>query len=358
LTDKPEILIVGAGPTGLSAAIELARLGILPTIVDRRTTVTGHSRAVAIQASALDLLRPSGVVEPIIRDAVHITAMRIFHNNKTLLRLAMDKVDDPLVAIYGLGQDRFERHLYDALERYGVAVQFGTELTELTQTDEAVQVTLNGGKSTFDYVIAADGVHSFIRKSLGIAFVGEELPGRWSVADISADNWPDPEETKVYLLPGALAGVAVPIAPGQFRIVANTVDIETTLPASLCNVEIKDKGEYVVNERQAEQYAKGRVFLAGDSAHTHSPVDGRGMNMGIADAVCIAQRLVNGTPEGYHSERHTAGIYALRMAQIARRAATTPRGHKQLLFRTICRIARIGFLNKAAARRLAHNFKP
>ena len=162
------ILIVGAGPTGLTAAVELSRRGYHPTLIEQRDTPSVLSRAVGIQARSMELLRPSGVAAAIAEEAVEIhgvvlhqstgqsTGQGIGQGIEPIARLDLGKT--PEARLYGLAQDRTEAHLLNALALHGITVRRGVRFLGLTEDDLGVTVETSAGRDRYDYVIGADGV--------------------------------------------------------------------------------------------------------------------------------------------------------------------------------------------------------
>lgn len=325
------ILIVGAGPVGLTAAIELARGGIKPTIIEQRLEPSGLSRAVATQSDVIDLLEPCGAGAAIRAEAVSIDKVKVYKTTKLVATMHINKIRKTKERLYGIAQNRIEFHLTEALNKLGVFVQHGTTLEGISQTDDKVYVNYGGETHTYDYVIAADGVRSFIRNALGISYDGFDMPDVWSVADVYAKDWPDPEEGKIYILPDGQIASAIPIETGRFRITSNTLNAIDTLPVEINVTEVNQQGNFHISIRQANTYSKGRVFLAGDAAHAHSPVDGRGLNLGVADAADLARRFHEGDLEGYSKARHAKGAYVLKMSELARSSTTCRRWRPRTL---------------------------
>ncbi len=296
-----EVLIVGAGPTGLTAAVELARQGLVPRIIDRRAAGSNLSRAVGISARSMKVLAPSCVAEAIRTEAVTISGVIVHKGARRVARLPLNF--DERSRLYGLAQDRTEALLAEAFARYGGHIDYRTEFEGLEQDGSGVTVKMNGETARFDHVIAADGVRSAVRAALGVDYPGYELPQTWSIADVDVQDWPEPEAFKGYLLSGGNVTIVVPLETGRFRVVANQSDALKTLPVPMEISHTHREASFRISVRLAETYANGRVYLAGDAAHCHSPVGGRGMNLGIADAADIAARIIRGDTAGYHDAR-------------------------------------------------------
>jgi 2-polyprenyl-6-methoxyphenol hydroxylase-like FAD-dependent oxidoreductase len=302
------VLIVGAGPTGLTAAVELARLGVAADVIDRKDEGSSLSRAVGILPRSLELLASSGVTERLLAEGVRLQEFRLYNGPRHAMFVPTHGAHPQHDFVLALAQDRTEGVLRDVLTASGGSVRYGTELTGLRQDGERVVVeTGDGVESEYEIVIGADGTRSTVRKSLGLDFDGHDLPETWSIADVDAMDWPNGNALTLCLLPEGRVVVVAPLEAERFRVVSNTEDALATLPLELDVTNIRRKGQFTISIRQVAEYRIGRVYLAGDAAHCHSPVGGRGMNLGIADAAELASRLVEDRLDGYSQSRHADG---------------------------------------------------
>ena len=347
------VLVVGGGPTGLTAAVELARRGIVADVIEKQESASQLSRAVGILPSSMQILAPSGVADAIRREAVPYQAA-VFHEDTTILaRLNFDESNDVGERLFGLAQDRTETHLRTAFEGMGGKVGYSVELSGLSQDDTSVRVTMGDKSAVYDYVIGADGAHSTVRHSLGLDFPGHTLPEPWSIADVECPDWPTPNEFHASLVSGGRIAIIAPLAPTRFRIVSNTPDALETLPAPMNVTTIRRTASFHISIRQVQHYRSGRVFLAGDAAHCHSPVGGRGMNLGIADAAELARRIADADLDGYDQVRRAAGRETIALSERGRRIVTSPNPLIRNLAMTALRtIAAIPPLRKRAITRL------
>lgn len=322
--NQKRILIAGAGPTGLTAAVELARLGIIPRIIDRKDAPSPLSRAVGIMPTSLNILSPSGVTKQLVDEGIKMKFAQIFNIDKRLARISLSGGHPDWDFAIALAQDRTEHALIDALKRYGGSVEFGNELTGIRQEGEKIIVNINNGPDEeYDYALGADGIHSATRNQLGIEYPGFDLPEKWSIADVDAVNWPYPEAGTICILPEGKITFTVPLETNRYRVVSNTDDALAALPLKLEVTKKHREGQFTISIRQVKEYKKGNVCLAGDAAHCHSPAGGRGMNLGIADAAEWAGRIVENDLEGYNQSRHEAGASTIALSERLRKTTTS-----------------------------------
>lgn len=350
------ILIVGAGPAGLTAGLELARRGISATIIDRRAGGSTLSRAVGIVPLSLKLLEPSGVTARLLEEGIQMQAVKFYVGRKSLAAIPLG----PSNPRYGYGhvlmlpQDQTEAALKDAFTALGGTIRYNTEFESLMEEDGKVTVTLTGGESeTYDYVIGADGIKSSVRATLDLEFPGHDLGETWSIADVNCTDWANPEDFTLCILPAGGIAVVAPIGVDRCRVISNGPDALGSLPLPMGVTEINREGQFAISVRQVRQYRKGRVFLAGDAAHCHSPVGGRGMNLGIADACELAACLESGDLDRYGHVRHKAGAATISGSERVRKMATAKNPVRRTLFRNALRlVGKSRFLQ----RRLAEGF--
>lgn len=352
-----EILIVGAGPTGLTAAVELVRHGLVPTVIDKRAAPSGLSRAVGITPSSLKILSASGVTDRLLQAGPPLKGVRAYFDKQPLFELNFAEHTKGLehaeikLPLLCLPQDKTENILADRLKELGGSVQYKTELVDLHQQDNTVSVTTSAGTANYDHVIGADGIGSTVRRVLGIAFDGYDLTERWSIADVDVDKWRHPAEFCAFLLSSGDLCVAAPIGINRVRVVANTVDALLTLPVPMHVTNVRRQANFRISIRQAQQFSKNRVYLAGDAAHCHSPVGGRGMNLGIADAAQLAACIFSNTTRDYHSLRHAQAENVIKMTERGRKLLTESGSLSRFIKPTVLRLAnRSNFLKRRMIR--------
>lgn len=343
----PQILIIGAGPSGLSLALELARQGIKADIIDKKAEPSTLSRAVGILPITMKLLEPSGAAVLIAKEAVTVENAVFYKNTRKIMRLAIDQIKDPKQRLFSLPQDRTETILREQLAKHDVHITYNAELTALEQSADQVEVSINDELRSYDYVVGADGVKSTTRELTGISYPGYELKEDWSIADVYTENARYSRDFNIHFNNHGQIVLVIPLELNRVRIISNTDDALHNLPASLKVREVKRSGKFKIGIRQATEYQRGKVFLVGDAAHCHSPVGGRGMNLGIADAVDLASRFANGGLEHYHQHRHAIGARVIATTERARKTMLSSNWlTRNLALLTLNLISRIPFLDR------------
>ncbi|WP_428149584.1 FAD-dependent oxidoreductase [Brevundimonas sp.] len=283
-----QVLIVGAGPTGLAAALFLARRGVAVRIVDEAAGPTTTSKALAVNPRTLELLADTGVADRVLGEGQRIDTIRVAHQGRTTatLRPCWDRIA-PGRPMTILPQARTETLLAEALADLGVRPEYGAGLTGLTQTADSITVTLSRGETvTASLLLGADGAHSETRHALGLDFPGDASDEPWHLIDVAIEGAPQDEARIEFQRAGPL--ITLPFSGGVFRIIGFGADLLPRLPAGWKAGPVLWQSDFKVSHRMVPTMAVGRVALAGDAAHIHSPIGGRGMNLGIEDAFVFA----------------------------------------------------------------------
>ena len=307
------VLIVGAGPVGLTMACELARYGVAIRIVDKAAQRTDKSKALVLWSRTLELLDRGGGSAPFIAAGFKAEAVNIIAGDKLIGHVGMAGVNSPYPFGLMLPQSETERLLEARLHGLGVPVERNVELASFTSGDTGVEAVLrhqDGPEETVsaDWLVGCDGAHSVVRHGIGAPFVGETMDSDWLLADVHMRGYPYPDsEASVYWHHDG-AFIIFPISPGRYRVLADLPPsgLEHPPAPTLEQVQavIDRRGPpgtvafdpiwlaaFRINGRKVSNYRSGRAFLAGDAAHVHSPAGGQGMNTGMQDAFNLAWKL-------------------------------------------------------------------
>lgn len=335
MTKRDEILIAGAGPVGLTAAVELARRGYAPRIIDNDGEPSPESRALAVNARTLDILEPSGVTERIIPEGNRVNGMIFIQNGRELMRLELGLLPHRFNFLISLPQSRTEELLIERFQEMGHEIGWHTSLTDFSADDSGIRCNLEQDGETeaiqTDILIGADGARSQVRKSLGFDFKGKTEPGLFGLADVTLDDWPFPfDRAVVHRNPGQIVGF-IPMGEGYGRLVSNKSDVLNRLPDTMKVLDVIWESEFKISYRQVDTYQSGNVFLAGDAAHIHSPAGGRGMNLGVEDAATLAWLIQEGRADEYTRLRHRIGEQVLKFTEAQTRQMTTGSGLQEFM---------------------------
>jgi len=353
------VLIAGAGPTGLTLAAELLRHGLPCRIVDRAPAPSDRSKAIAIQARTLELLEPLGVSEELVATGIHARVACVYAQGEPLGEIELDGLDSAYPYMLLVPQPDTERALAMPLARWGVTPERGVELASFTHDDDGVTALLHHPDGRREEVRASwlagcDGAHSIVRQSLGLQFPGHTFVKSFVLADVRIE-WDRPADViQLFSVRGALLGV-FPLPGGRARIIADepafsagsadptlaecqaVMDERAAFPARLSDP--RWTARFRVNSRVVSSLVSGRVLLAGDAAHIHSPAGGQGMNTGIQDAINVAWKLAmveRGLADlaliaTYDAERHPVDRAVLRTTDFLLQTMAARRGPRAFL---------------------------
>lgn len=313
--ENTEVVIVGAGPTGLTAAVRLAKLGVPYVLLDARAEPTSTSNAALVHAASLELLAELGVGDALVAAGRRIHSIAMVDSGRPLLRLPFADLPTRYPFALGVPQSTTEALLLQQLAEPAGAVRRRHRVRTVSADGDAVTVTGTaespGEPAPFAirarYVIGADGSHSTVRTALGLDFPGQTYPSQFVLADVALSGAGQADDEATINMSAHGVTVIAQLPSGNHRIVA-TVGADVEVPdrpdSAFVDALLRDRGitarsavepvwssAFRVHHRVAAGFRVGRVFLAGDAAHIHSPAAGQGMNTGIADAFDLATRL-------------------------------------------------------------------
>jgi 2-polyprenyl-6-methoxyphenol hydroxylase-like FAD-dependent oxidoreductase len=308
-----DVLIVGAGPTGLVLALWLTRLGVRVRIIDKTAEPGTTSRALAVQARTLEFYNQIGLAEAMVQRGRKTIAANLWVAGKRAARAVLGEMGvglSPFPYVLIFPQDEHERLLIERLVAAGVHVERRTELTAFEDAGNGVIAHLQSSDGeqetcTAAYIAGCDGAHSIVRQSLQIGFAGGIYGHLFYVADVQASGATMNGELHIALDSSDFLVVFPLKAQGQARLIGTvrqqaeqqhdlSWDDLNTRVLEWISIDVERVNwfsTYRVHHRVAAQFSKGRAFLLGDAAHIHSPVGGQGMNTGIGDAVNLAWKL-------------------------------------------------------------------
>src|SRR3954471_24063843 len=340
-----DVLVVGAGPTGLAAACTLRRAGVNVLTVDRQAAGANTSRAAVVHARTLEVLGELDVTRRLVAEGCVVPVFTVRDRTHLLARLDFSGLPTAHPYTLMLSQSRTEALLAGRLGELGGELVRPRALTALTVSDDGAQATLDGPDGTqvaARFVVGADGMHSTVREAVDIGFTGGRYAQSFVLADVRM-RWPLPDdEVQLLLSPEGLVVVA-PLPGGHHRVVATVDEAPADIPVSLVQSLLETRGpggahvdelvwasRFSVHHRVADAFRRGPVFLAGDAAHVHSPAGGQGMNTGIQDAVALGGLLAavftgragEETLDGYGSSRRPVAAGVVAMTDRMTRAAT------------------------------------
>jgi 2-polyprenyl-6-methoxyphenol hydroxylase-like FAD-dependent oxidoreductase len=311
---QTDVLIIGAGPTGLVLALWLTRLGVKVRIIDKAGEPGTTSRALAVQARTLELYRQLDLTEAVVAKGHRIPAVNLWVKGEAAARMAFESVGSSLTPypfLHIFPQDQHERLLIERLGASGVAVERQTELISFADGENGVTARLRGPDDEevgceAKYIAGCDGARSTVRESIGAGFPGGTYRQIFYVADVEATGPAANGELHVDLDEADFLGVFPLAGQRRARLIGTVRDERADRAETLTFKDVSDRAinnlkvevnkvnwfsTYHVHHRVAQHFRERRAFLLGDAAHIHSPAGGQGMNTGIGDAINLAWKL-------------------------------------------------------------------
>jgi 2-polyprenyl-6-methoxyphenol hydroxylase-like FAD-dependent oxidoreductase len=370
-----DVLIVGAGPTGLTLAASMLAKGVKATLVDRQAEGANTSRAGAINARTLEVLEALDVSRRMVKEGVQAPNFTIRDGKKVLIPIDFSRLPSAHPYTLLLPQNDTERLLLERVVELGGEVRRPKVLATVTQDGDGVTATFEDGDVIrAAYIVGADGMHSTVREQAGIGFHGDKYEQSFVLADVHLTGEAPNDEVVLFWAAAGLTVIA-PLPNGAFRVVAPVDDAPEVPSADFVQQILDDRGygvgqmtvsdvvwgsRFRIHHRVADTYRSGRILLAGDAAHVHSPAGGQGMNLGIQDAVALAEALtqvLGGAPDtvldDYAAARRAIAQQVITLTDRLTRMATLPRGLRPIRNTAMGLAGRIPAVRRALAWRLS-----
>ena len=344
MTNNPKVLVAGAGPVGLTLANELTRQGVSVRILDKAAARTDKSKALVLWSRTLELFDDAGYVAEFLPAGFAAHGAQISTGQEIIAKITLDSIDSRYPYALMIPQSETERVLEEHLAKQGVTVERTVEMAGFTESGAGVQATLrkaSGENETVeaDWLVGCDGAHSAVRHGLGFTFEGSTQPSDWALADGHISGLEPQDRLHIFWHKDGILAF-FPIVGDRWRVVADLGPSKEGAPRgdpTLQEIQalLTLRGTpglviskpiwlatFHINERKVKDYRRGRVFLAGDAAHIHSPAGGQGMNTGMQDAFNLAWKLalvIGGVAkpmllDSYSVERSAVGDRVLRNA--------------------------------------------
>jgi 2-polyprenyl-6-methoxyphenol hydroxylase-like FAD-dependent oxidoreductase len=369
-----EVVVVGAGPVGLAVAVGLRLHGHDVVVVDQQAEGTNTSRACVIHPRTLEVLEELGVTKRLVDLGLQLQDFAIRAGDRELIPVGFADLPTAYPFVTMIPQPITEQVLLERLQELGGSVLRPYAATGLTQTADGAEITLDSGDVIrAKYVVAADGMHSTIRDLAGLRMPGNTLELSLSLVDVRVSGGLPTDEVGLYFAAAGMLVVA-PLPDGSFRLVAEVHDAPEHPDVAFAEQLLADRGprkshpgvtevvwgsRFRIHERVADEYRAGRVLLAGDAAHTHSPAGGQGMNLGLRDAVTLADALsqaLKGDESGLDSYATNSRAEAVRVIGLAHRLtrlANVPRPVRPVRNAVLSLIGRVSKTQAGLAKQLA-----
>lgn len=349
-TSEIVVLVIGAGPVGLTMANELTRRGISCRIIDKNSAPTDKSKALVVHARTLEVLDNMGLAANFVAAGLRAKGMKMWINGSLATTVVLGKIDSTYPFPLLIEQSTTEHLFIEHLAEQGIQVEREIELTDFSQDSEGVTTILKHADGTTEqvrckYLVGCDGAHSTVRHKLNIAFEGKAYRELQWLADVHVDWEVEPNFINIFI-DKKVSMLVIPMIGGHYRLIITLPEDSKVSSEDLTLEEVQEQVDLIMpgfmrlseprwltvfhtHHRKVDRFYEGRVFLAGDAAHIHSPTGGQGMNTGIQDAHNLTWKLaqvLRGQAEpqildSYQAERNPIAEKVLKQTDLIFRAS-------------------------------------
>lgn len=313
---KTDVIIIGAGPTGLSLACQFVRYGVDFVIIDRNETITPHSKAIGVQARTLEIYEQIGLADKLIEEGAIAGKVRMVVGGEVRGEVSFSEIGkgmSPYPFVLIVEQGKHEKILHDFIKASGKDVLWNTELESLTQDESGVTANIKTADDETEtieakFLVGCDGAKSPVRQALGLTFEGSTFERMYYVADVQIDWKFSHDAGHGFLLKNSMLAFFPMTGENQWRIVGTFPEEFAKDEGDVLYEEIEERikqdaeldlditkvnwfSTYKVHTRRVNKFSEGKCFLAGDSAHVHTPAGAQGMNTGIQDGYNLAWKI-------------------------------------------------------------------
>ncbi|MGF1426601.1 FAD-dependent monooxygenase [Kitasatospora sp. LaBMicrA B282] len=356
----------GGGPAGLTLAITLAEAGIDFVLLDALAEGANTSRAAVVHARTLEVLDRLGAAEELVSTGLTLDHFAVRDGSRPLARVSFAELPTAYPFALLTPQDRTERVLLARLRALGGDVHRPWQVAGVVQDADGVTLTTTTGEHLrADYAVGADGMHSTVREAAGIGFTGAGYAESFVLADVRMDWAPGADEVAMTFGNAGMFVVA-PLPGGRYRVVAIVPQaparpdlafvqrlLDERAPGQAVVHEVVWSSRFRVHHRVADRYRAGRLLLAGDAAHVHSPAGGQGMNTGIQDAYALGRAFATGTLDDYEARRRPVALRVVAFTDRMTRMATATGAKRAVRNAVLPLLSRIPAVQRKLARELA-----
>lgn len=304
MSKNKEILIIGAGPSGLSAAIFLHEQGFHPVVIDKKESISPYSKALAINPRTLEIYQDLGLTERFLNNGRIMKAINLWKGDKHLYKNNFSKSNHKYPFMLVQPQKESEEILLEEVRRRKIDCTYGSAFTSFEEKDGqyTVQADTINVDQKFDYLIGADGGRSMVREQSSLSLSGFSYDESWEIYDVELEMDMEPNEGHIRIFPeGGM--IMIRLKDSIWRLAGNLPSILNYLPKGTNVGDIHWESKFRIHHKVANGLVDDGIAIIGDAAHLHSPVAARGMNLGIEDAFLVSKLIANDDLSSYNKQR-------------------------------------------------------